>query len=195
MSTAIHDDDQIARCVIFPRHFQGSIHTDAALISFGSAREDGASHESGVLCKILASDDEVHEVGCRIAAKQNERSGAAVGSPKRRYYCGFRKARAGDVAVSGEGYRVILTLDGEDGEAAHVDIALFVEAHSKSERATIKVEVGMVLSEKFGPVFPHTCAGDEGDCHHPLIVDPNCLTKGLPDRRPLQATLPFAPEQ
>lgn len=189
----IEADDEIVRCVIFPKHFQDAVHTDAAFLSFGPAKEDGASHESGVLCKLHPTDHDVHEVGCRIASHQNTRLEAEVGSLKRRYYCGFRKALAKDVAVVGDDYRVVLTLDGENGEASHIDIALHIQADTKNKRATIKTEVGLVLSERFGPVHPHLCANDVQDANHPVAVDPTCLTRGIPNHVSLQRSLPFEP--
>jgi hypothetical protein len=190
---AVDGDDEIARCIIFPKAFQGAAHTDEVLFVFGQSGADGRSHESGVLCRLVGSDGGIHDVGCRIALIQNERAGTDPSSSKRRYYCGFRKAVAKDVAISSDKYRVTLTLDGEGGEAAHIDIAVWIGGESKNERSTIKVEVGLILAEAFGPVVSHICAGDVGDERHPLRSDPECLIRGIPRFSALQSSLPIAP--
>ncbi|MNY43780.1 hypothetical protein D3C86_1787620 [compost metagenome] len=110
-------------------------------------------------------------------------------APKRRFYCGYRKALAKDVAITGDNYRVVLTLDGEGGEAAHVDIALHVEAKTKNARATIKSEAGMALAEAFGLPVEHKCEEDCDNDRHPLMVDPDCLVRGVPRLTSLQASL------
>lgn len=192
MTVAVIDgEDEIARCIIFPKAFQAAVHTDEALFVFGQSDASGVSHESGVLCRLAPQDDEIHRIGCGIATHQNDRLQAEPGSPKRRYYCGFRKATAKDVAISGEKFRVDLTLDGEGGEAAHIDIALSVKSDSRSERATIKTEVALVLAEVFGPAVPHVCVIDRDDARHPLRSDPECLVRGTPRFSALQSSLPF----
>lgn len=185
----ISDDDEIARCIIFPKAFQGAIHTDEMLFSFGETKADGASHESGVLCRLTAGSEGIHSIGCGIAAFQNEQRNFEPASAKRRFYCGFRKAIARDVSISGDGYKVTLTLDGEGGQEAHIDIALFVEGETKNERNLYKVEAGMALAEVFGPVDPHMCATDADNDRHPLVVDPDCLTRGMPRLSSMQTNL------
>ena len=181
MTGAVDENEEIARCVIFPKAFQDSVHTDELLFVFGSSGDDGASHESGVLCRLAPADEDIHRTGCKIAANQNARLGVEPGDPKRRYYCAFRRARAKDVAIKSDRYWVTLTLDNEGGEPAHIDIALFVvDDASRNERATLKSEAGLILAEAFGPPFEHICEVDTGDPLHPLRIDPDCLTRGVP---------------
>jgi hypothetical protein len=189
MTEEIAAEDEIARCLIFPKAFQNAIHTDEVLLVFGSSGEDGASHESGVLCRLAPTDREIHCMGCGIALRQNERASFATDSPKRRFYCGFRKAIAKDIAIRGDKYSVTLTLDGEGGEAAHVDLALRVESDGKNERATIKAEVALALAEVFGPAVSHICECDLENERHPLKADPECLVRGIPRFATLQTSL------
>ena len=121
----------------------------------------------------------VHRIGCGIANKQNERkSPPPPPGPDRRYYCGFRTATVRDLPVFGDGYSLRLILDGENGEPAHVDIALVVHEKDRSARATIKVDAGLAIAEAFGAAVEHICSSDAGDAHHPLIQFPDCL-KGV----------------
>lgn len=185
----IDEDDEVARCIIFPKAFQGSVHTDEALIVFSGTGDDGASHESGVLCRLAPNDQDIHRIGCNIASIQNERLKAEPESAKRRFYCGFRRALAKDVAIQGDKYRVTLTLDGEGGEASHVDIALHVDSENRNERATIKIEAGLALAEAFGTAVTHICNADCDNDRHPLRIDPECLIRGVPRLGSLQASL------
>lgn len=175
----IQAHDLISRCIIYDKAFYGALHTDSRLFIFGETRDDGASHESGVLRRLAPLDADVHEIGCEIASLQNQRKGNPSRGLKRRYYCGFRTARMSAIPSRGDGYEVRLKLDG-DGHPAHVDIALFVSSQDKNERATIKVDAGMAVAEAFGEATPHICESDRGDENHPLIKDPECLRRGIP---------------
>lgn len=177
--SSIEPDDLIARCIIFPLAFREYIHIDAMLFSFGESDESGASHASGILCKMHNGEAEIHGVGCSIVAFQNDRRGTPRGSEKRRYYCGSRFAKASQICQEGDSYKVTLSLDGENGQASHVDIALYVQAETRNKRATIKTEAALVLAEVFGGVSEHICACDDDDDGHPLKIDPQCLTKGI----------------
>lgn len=177
---SIGPEDIISRCIIYDRAFRGNIHLDELLFIFGQSAPDGASHESGVLRRLAPKDDDVHRIGCGIASNQNERKNKPPPGPRRRYYCGFRSARVGELTLSGDGYHVSLTLDNENGEAAHVDIALSVASLDRSERNTIKVDAGLALAEAFGPAVEHVCEGDRNDDAHPLHKDPECLRRGVP---------------
>lgn len=191
MTDTIRGDDEIARCIIFPKAFQGAVHTDEVLFVFTQSGADGASHESGVLCRLAPSDADIHSVGCGIAAFQNGRANIEPESEKRRYYCGFRKALARHVEMIGDKFRITLNLDGEGGQAAHVDIALIVDSDSRSERTAIKVEAGMTLAEAFGSPVPHICDVDADNPRHPLHADSGCLTRGLPQLTSIQTSLAF----
>lgn len=185
MNDAIGVDDSISRCIIYDRFFDGNTHIDDLLFQFGQSEEDGASHESAVLRSLALNDADVHAVGCKIAQSQNARKNNPLPGKGRRYYCGFRTARVGDMPLCGPGYCVKLTNDGDEGEKSHVDVALYIEAKEKSRRNTLKTNAGMALAEAFGPPTPHICNCDEGDEEHPLNkYGINCLINGLLHRWP-----------
>lgn len=185
MGVEITDDDEVSRCIIFDRFFNQNIHTDALLWQFGAQGDDGATHESGVLRRIASLSQDVHLIGCRIAAIQNEKRSNPPPGPKRRYYCGFRTARVGDLPRTGEHYSLAISNVEEFGEKAHVDFALTISATGKNARATIRTDVGLALAEQFSAPEPHQCECDLPDDQHPLQkFGPDCLIAGLKNRWP-----------
>ncbi|MHB0773418.1 hypothetical protein ACYCVF_33620 [Bradyrhizobium sp. 1.29L] len=175
MPVELAPDDQISRCVIYPRFFRDRVHVDELLWQFERTAPDGASHQSGVLRRMAPEDTEVHRIGCGIAAIQNERSGSPPPGPKRRYYCGFRTARYGDLPLQDEGYILVVTNDGENGEKAHLDFALTITIQgSKAAKNNRKTDAGLALAEHFGPIARHRCDCDCDDPNHPF-ADENGL--------------------
>ena len=173
----LEPDDILSRCIIYDRAFKGNIHVDERLFVFNASDEDGACHESGVLRRLAPQDADVHRIGCAIARKQNGRkSPPPLPGPQRRYYCGFRNAIVSELPLNGDGYSLRLTLDGENGEPAHVDIALIVLETDRSARTAIKAEAGLAIAEAFGAAVEYICCDDHGDDHHPLIRFPDCLS-------------------
>ncbi len=185
MSDDLLDDDETARCIIHDRAFDQNIHVDALLWRFESTKADGASHESAVLRRLAPTDEEVHHIGCGIAASQNQRKGNPPPGKNRRYYCGFRTAKYIALPKEGNGYKVSITNVPEDGENAHVDVALTVLVEGKSARATRRTDAGLALAEHFGPPTPYRCQADLDDNQHPFAIwGVTCLTAGLTDRWP-----------
>lgn len=184
MSLVLLEDDTISRCLIFPKAFRERMHADELLWPFDSPGQerDGqhSYHESGVLRRLAPSDDDVHMIGCRIAAKQNAQRNEPPPGAKRRYYCGFRSAVMRNIAVRGPRYEVRITHAPEGGEEAHLDIELVVSASTRSARANTRTEAGIVLAEAFGKPERHICLCDENDPHHPLeafgaeCLEPRC---------------------
>src|SRR4051812_39744938 len=116
MPVELNADDQISRCIIYPRAFRDRIPVDELLWQFEQSAADGASHQSGVLRRLAPKDEDVHRIGCSIAAAQNDRAGSPPsGSAKRRYYCAFRNARYGDLPLEDDGYRLVITNVPENG--------------------------------------------------------------------------------
>lgn len=182
MGVEVNPADAIARCLIYSQLFDGDIHVDQRLWAFQKSGDDGASHLSGVLRSLAPTDADVHKKGCAIARRQNADRGEPERGPTRKYYCGHRTAKVSELPLEGEGYKVRLTNEEENGDPAHVDVALYVYADSKSARNTIKANAGMALAEVFGPPIPHVCHEDNGDEQHPLRRMPDCLTAGLSAR-------------
>ncbi|MGY4281489.1 hypothetical protein ACVWXO_000709 [Bradyrhizobium sp. LM2.7] len=177
MAAEISDDDHVSRCIVYNKFFRDDIHTDELLWQFGQSDSSGAAHESGVLRSLAPSLDEVHGIGCKIVAIQNERlQNPAPGDKKRRYYCGCRTARAGDLPKEEEGFTLALSLVEEHGLKAHVDFALTVKGDTKSARAVNRTNAGLALAECFGETEAHVCDCDRDDMMHPIArFGPECV--------------------
>lgn len=177
------DADEVCRCIIFDRAFQANLHVDEFLWRFGQTKDDGAAHESAVLRRFAPEADDVHRIGCSIAAAQNVRAGEPESGIKRRYYCGFRSATYASLPKEGDGYQIQITHSPEGGEEAHLDVALIYLVEGRSARANCRTEAGLALAEQFGPPAPHRCKTDESDDQHPFsLLGERCLTSGLRDR-------------
>ncbi|WP_126665522.1 hypothetical protein [Croceibacterium ferulae] len=185
MTVEINDGDELARCIIFDRAFENDIHVDELLWQFGATKADGASHESAVLRRLAPYPEDVHRIGCRIAAFQNERKGNPPPGPGRRYYCGFREASFASLPKGGDGYRIEYLNVPENGEKAHVDVALYILVEGRSAKAVRRTEAGLAIAEHFGPPAPHQCEVDYEDAQHPFaLYGRDCLVSGLRDRWP-----------
>lgn len=185
MPVEITDADEISRCIIFDRAFDQDLHVDALLWRFESKKPDGMYHESAVLPRLAPQAEDVHRIGCAIAATQNARKGEPELGPKRRYYCGFRTASYASLPKAGEGFLVAITSVPEGGEDAHVDVAVMITAEGSNARANCRTNAGLALAEHFGPPASHRCECDVGDEHHPYARwGDDCLIAGLKDRWP-----------
>jgi len=184
MPGEIAPEDSVSRCIIWDKAFSGTLHLDEFLFVFGSRGEDGGAHESGVLRSLASADDDVHRIGCGIAAAQNDRLGDPARGPRRRYYCGFRTARVADIPTTADRYKIVLRNIEEYGEKAHVDIALYVNAdEGRNARSTLRTAAGLALAEAFGAPVIHVCDCDAEDSEQPVNKwGPDCLTSGLKDR-------------
>jgi hypothetical protein len=181
MPVELVEDDSISRCIIHSRFFNDNVHTDSMLWQFGESKADGASHESGVLRRLAPSDDEVNRIGCSMAAFQNARDCEPPPGPKRRYYCGFRTARYGDLPLESEGYRLVITNIPENGEESHLDFALTITVQGRAPRANRKTDAGLALAEHFSPARPHRCTCDLQDNEHPFSkFGESCLYGAMP---------------
>ncbi len=169
-------DDEVSRCIIFKKAFISGIHVDEVLFVFPDS-----PRESGVIRRLASKDSDVHRIGCKIARGQNTRLGNPPPGPKRRYYCGFRTAEVSAMVLSGNDYVISLTHQPEGGEESHVDFEINLAAGlTRNERATTKLEAGLILAEAFGAAVAHICEEDQQDGEHPINRDPSCLTRGFP---------------
>ncbi len=185
MPVAMAAEDELVRSLIFSRFFPGNIHTDSVLWAFGKTLDDGAAHESGVAVSLAPTVAEIHRVGCSIAANQNADRGEPEPGPKRKYYCGYRRAKVSGLPLVGDTYEVTLTIDGEGGEPSHVDVALHYKVQGTNPRANARTIAGLALAAAFGPPDPYICAKDQQDDKHPLVREGiTCLTAGFVDRWP-----------
>ncbi|MGJ4961208.1 hypothetical protein [Bradyrhizobium sp. HKCCYLRH3061] len=163
MTVALEEDDSIARCIIFPRFFsEDQVHLDELLWRFENSGEDGCGHESGVLRRLVPEAEQVHQIGCGIAAIQNQTAKA------RRYYCGFRNAKYGAIPLNGPDYTLTVTNTVEHGQEAHLDFALRITVEGKSARNRAKANARIAIAEAFGPAIPHICDCDTSDAEHPF---------------------------
>jgi len=185
MPVEITDADEISRCIVYDRAFDHSLHVDEFLWRFENTQSDGASHESGVLRRLAPDAEDVHRIGCGIAANQNERKNNPPPGQGRRYYCGFRTASYASLPTTGNGYYITITNVPENGEESHVDVALTVTVEGKNAKAVRRTDAGIALAEQFGPPAAHRCDCDVGDDQHPFALwGPECLVSGLRDRWP-----------
>tara|TARA_R110000824_G_scaffold19504_2_gene75409 strand:+ start:8655 stop:9233 length:579 start_codon:yes stop_codon:yes gene_type:complete len=174
----IVDDDVISRCIIYPKFFNGNIHTDELLWHFGNNKDDnGVYHESAVLRRLAPTEKDVHHIGCNIASLQNERVGNPdPGDNKRRYYCGFRSATFGDFDLTGDGYIIQFIHCPEHDVESHVDVSLTITVEGKNAKASRRTEAGLNLAEVFGSASEHICSVDSKDVHHPITkLGSDCL--------------------
>ena len=180
MPVELDGADEISRCIIYDRAFEADAHVDSHLWRFENSSPDGVYHESAVLRRLAPTEDDVHQIGCGIAQRQNERKQQPEPGPKRRYYCGFRTATLISLPRQGDGYSVEFTNLPEDGEEAHIDVALIITVEGKSARAVRRTDAGLALAEQFGPPAPHVCECDLNDGHHPINAwGEQCLCKEL----------------
>lgn len=180
MLVQLSAEDEISRCIIFDRAFEQTIHTDKFLWRFEKTGEDGASHESAVLRRFAPLPEDVHRIGCKIAAEQNERKGQPPPGIGRRYYCGFRSAVFGELQLAGDGYSIEISHRPEGGEEAHLDVALTVTAQGKSAKATRRTDAGLALAEAFGDATHGRCECDIADNQHPFeLWGTECLAVGI----------------
>ncbi len=185
MPVQIDEADEISRCIIFDRAFEQNIHVDEFLWQFESSGADGNYHQSAVLRRLAPEPSDVHAIGCAIAASQNARKNEPPPGPNRRYYCGYRTASVASLPKQGDGYEIVLTNVPEDGEEAHVDVALIISVAGKNARAARRTDAGLALAEHFGPPEAHRCQCDDEDDQHPFSLwGEECLTVGMRDRWP-----------
>ncbi|WP_232494895.1 hypothetical protein [Novosphingobium kaempferiae] len=185
MAEPMSSDDELARSLVFNRFFPGNIHTDESLWAFGKTRDDDKAHESGLALSLIATEENIHSAGCQIAAAQNAERGEPEPGPKRKYYCGYRKAKVNELPLVGDDYEVSLTIDGEGGNPAHVDVALAYKVDTKHLRAHARTKAGLLLAAAFAPAVPHICECANDDDEHPLVKNGlDCLTTAFADRWP-----------
>jgi len=192
MPVEITAADEIARCIIFDRAFEEDVHVDGVLWIFESSDDEGIYHESAVLRRFAPLSEDVHKAGCKIAAKQNARKseqyakrGKAVPDTARRFYCGYRSASYASLPKAGDGYLIEITHSPEDGEEAHVDVALTVTVEGRNARATRRTNAGLALADHFGRPEAHRCPCDADDNYHPFSRwGEKCLFVGLRDAWP-----------
>ena len=185
MPVEIDDSDEICRCIVYARFFDGEAHVDELLWKFEGSGLDGKMHESAVLRRLAPEPSDVHRIGCAIAARQNTRLNEPAPGSKRRYYCGYRSAAVASLPRVGDGYTIEISNEPEDGEDAHVDVALTITVEGKSARAVRRTDAGIAMAEQFGPPEPHICECDAADTEHPMVrFGPQCLISSFRDRWP-----------
>lgn len=178
------DEDVISRCIIFDRAFRQDIHVNEVLWHFENSDAEGIYHESAVLRRFAQTEEEVHNIGCGIAAKQNEDRKQPPPGDKRRYYCGFRSAIMASIPKNGGDYEIKLKHSPEGGVYAHVDVQLMIlidrVPRNKSPRAVARSEAILALAEQFNMPTGHRCLCDVGDTQHPFARwGENCISVGL----------------
>lgn len=182
----IGDGDLVARQIFYETSFEGSFVSVNKLLQFQGNRNDDGSFDESLFLLRLTTPPEIHDAGCSSAKSQNERvrakregkglPGEPVSGEDRRYYCGFTRASAAELKISGANYNIQLTLTPEGGMISHV--AIFLRpAPQKKINANDRTEAGVKLARFFTDPNPHVCDVDAADVHHPVTKHgPGVLT-------------------
>lgn len=169
--------DKISRCITFGKFFHNGRATQDLLWKLHPRSGDnGLYRESGVLRSLAVNDDEVHQIGCSIAAGQNLRVRGTKGEKwkpsDQKYYCGFRTALVSEIIsiieMEEQSFKVKLTLLPEKGIESHVDVSVKINLENSDDRALARAEASLALAEAFGPPVPYRCPCDEEDLQHPF---------------------------
>lgn len=170
----INMDDTISRCLIYNKFFRnGKAAKDLLWKVHPTSGDGGIYHESGVLRRIATTDQEVHKIGCDIAAFQNSR---VIGKKKdkwkqeehQKYYCGFSSGSLEELEFENDYYKIKFTLLPEHGVESHVDVMVEVKGETQDDRDYGRSEASLALAEVFGVPVPYRCECDTNDVLHPF---------------------------
>jgi hypothetical protein len=175
----ISDSDTLARQVIYPAAFDGALIGANALIQFLGDRNDDGSFTESLMLERLTTQQAIHFHGCKSAKRKNEkqrlkREKAAkfpvepVPGEDRHYYCGYTRSQAKPLYIKTARYFIDLTVEEDDGEPAHVTIALRPTDLAAKLKPNDKTEAGRLLALMFADPQPHVCAEDQNDASHPI---------------------------
>lgn len=182
----VQDGDELARAIFHKTSFEGDVVGVNALLAFQGNRNDDGSFDESLFLMRVSSSDRVHDLGCKKAARDNAKARARriekgqdpepVPGKDKRYYCGFTRACAKDLAIEGDNYVVTLAHSPEEDIPEHVAIVL----QPKPDRAIVKndrTEAGRKLALKFSAPASHICECDTEDPEHPVVkIGPHVLT-------------------
>ena len=174
----IRDVDGLFRYCLFPTSFSRRRFVEAKFLKLYD-QEDGSLLASVAWERYVPSLKLVHEYGCRISSRINERLRAAskFNSKTRNVYCGAYRLVANRIRALGdtEGLDEVLSADvvhhPEDGEIAHTDLRIVLETGEYDREATKTAIVDRLWNECTGPI-KHACECDLDVQEHPSIELP-----------------------
>jgi hypothetical protein len=140
--------------------------------------------------RFAPSWDHVHAYGCRIASRRNAKLEAEgrLDPSKRNVYCGSYalKARSIRSLVGLENLAEIVSADVvhkiEDGEIAHAELQIVVQADGRDVEATKTAIIDRLWNASSGPL-KHVCAFDSDLEPHPSSLLADGPGGRLPDGR------------
>ncbi|WP_155912080.1 hypothetical protein [Methylobacterium sp. 77] len=173
----ITQDDVIARCVIYPIHFvDDGVFSKNALMRFENitkvSKPDYAI--SVVPRSLLATEDEVHQYGCRTASRKNVRMFQKWGIDgtiqNRSFYCGYYEIEVSTVLdISQDEYSVQVVLSPENSEPSHSEIQFIANTNkTQTQLRDARGDLLIKLNSKLRGPQRHICSTDKS--HADLVA-------------------------
>ncbi len=178
----IPDGDSLFRQSIHPLSFKGKAFAWAKCLMLYD-EPDGSLLASLTWERYLPTTEAVHDYGCRLAFRMNERKRIAgkLTDKNRNVYCGAyqMKGRAIRALVTVEGLNEVLSADVvhhvEEGEIAHADLRIVLKSGGVPDIEGTKTAIlDRLWNASSGPM-KHACDCDKNIAEHPsssLITPP-----------------------
>jgi hypothetical protein len=185
----IPDEARLFRHTVSPVAFAGSRFAPEKLMRLVEHPENNRRLLTSLAWeKYLPTLDLVHQYGCRMAARRNEKAKAdrRYKEKSRQVYCGCYELRANCIRrlIDTEGLADLIAADvfhkEEGGEIAHIELA--VEFGDAPDEGTKTALVDRLWNICCGPE-KHICKGDDDISPHPsekLLPGPKNETKTIP---------------
>jgi hypothetical protein len=170
----IPDGDKLFRHSVRPNGFKKDAFSPRNLFRLYD-QDDGSVLASVAWQRLFPTDQHVHDYGCRLAAKQNEGlvEKDRLSEKTRRIYCGAYQltARSVRALVGTPNLEEIassnVTHHPEDGEIAHIDLAIRINANPVNIETTKTAILDRLWAASCGPL-KHVC-----ECDADLVPHPN----------------------
>jgi hypothetical protein len=170
----IADGDCVFRSCVHPRSFNrgGRQFAVEKLFYLAQGLEEGVFLGSLIWDRFAPTLRAVHEYGCRVAEKANSKGGRS-----RSVYCGAYGLRARAIRSIaganelGEVRSVTVEHLVEQGEIAHAELRIVVEAGARDIETTKTAVIDRLWNASWGPVR-HVCPCDTDLANHPSVQLP-----------------------
>lgn len=171
----IRDGDYLYRPLIFPLSFsRAETFIPSKLFHLAGDPESGAILGSLVWERFAPTPEYIHAYGCRLAEKMNKKQ-KTKGKDRqkdRRVYCGAYGLRARSVRslAGAEGLGEVVSADVthlvEDGEIAHAELRIMLDAGTVNVEGTKTAILDRLVNASVGPLR-HVCECDSDLAEHP----------------------------
>lgn len=170
----VSDNDSLFRHSVFPVAFKSRRFAQEKLIKLYE-HSDGSLLASLVWQRYAPTTQLIHDSGCRLARRRNDRKRAEGGFKEkdRQIYCGAYRLIAGTIralAVT-DGLSEVLSADVvhhiEDGEIAHTDLKIILKSNNGADVEGIKTAILDRLWNLCSGPLRHQCDYDSDISHHP----------------------------